>query len=227
MIPFTSDAPIGYPAPMLNWRTGEVRPSNNFTYFDDKSQILKTNASSVYSPVYSPSYAPGFGANLFPLGNTYDPLWQTAKPIKPNLFTPYVVNSFPTVVGTNWFDYDDVDADPEFRNKIVRFFRDKTLVWLKSSFSDLLNYFVIRNGQVELSKDHKDYDRENKDSDDVKNKKIEYIHYNILSKKFIAKSLEHYANTRQMKWWNLRDNKDIVKQSLYDELKQKIKKLAE
>jgi hypothetical protein len=131
-------------------------------------------------------------------------------------------------IGKSYYSYPDVNSDPDLRNQMVRYYRDKVLQWLKTSFSDLLNYFAIRKGAggadyVDYVKDEKEYSNVNRDSDAVKEKKIHHIRKILLSKKLIAKLLEAYTEHSQIKWWDLRKDKPNVKEYLHSKLRHKIK----
>ncbi len=126
--------------------------------------------------------------------------------------------------GSNFYEYDDVNSDPELRNNVVRYFRDKVLSFMANSYSDLLNHIAMKGSQYDVVKT--DSSRENKDSLDVRNKKIEYIRAHVLSKRLIARLLERFTESTKMKWWNLRDNTEIVTDYLHAKLKKVLNDMA-
>lgn len=197
MIPFLADQPLGYPSPVFNWQNFDVEPSKYFTYFDPNKVVSPNN--NLENQILRKDN----GNN----GSNYE-------------FIPY-----PVSFSHNWYQYDDINSDPDLRNRVVRKYKDFILDWLNDSFSDLLNYFVVRkkdgNDVVEFNKDAKE-NQENKDSNDVKSKKIEYIKHNILHKRTIAKWLELYTVNHNLKWWDLSANRSIVKNYIYKKLHKKI-----
>jgi hypothetical protein len=126
--------------------------------------------------------------------------------------------------GKNFYEYDDVDADPELRNNVVRYFRDKMLSFMASSYSDLLNNIAVKGDKYDVVKS--DSSRDNKDTMDVRNKKIEYVRSHVLSKRLIAKLLERFTENTRMKWWNLRANTELVTDYLHGKLKKVLNDMA-
>lgn len=175
---------------------------------------------STYSSVYN---------NQFPYMYNPEPkitrdIMRDNGPLAPIVDYPLFQSPLAVTVSNNWYQYDDVNSDPQLRNDVVRFFRDLTLEQLKTVFSDLLNYFVVKGKNVEYNNNTNDSGKDNKDSNDIKKIKIDFIHHNLLSKKFIAMLLERYTEIKYMKWWDLRKNKEFVSNYIYDKLKERIKK---
>jgi len=253
MIPLTSYEQIGYPTPVYDWKNNAVVPSKYSTYFDPRQMSGPMNSATrqndfIYDPV--PSFprnyieekviSPFAQYGLAPpppvinisasssssSSSNYSSSSSFSTPVIPNpnmttLFSPVAVT-----VGSNWFEYDDVNTDPELRNRVVRYFRDKMLEYLNEDGSDLLGYFTVKKKEggdiVEFNKTGDDH----KDSASTKLTKIEYIRYNIMSKKFIAKTLEHYTEKKNMKWWDLKANKHSVERYIYSKLKDKISNMG-
>lgn len=192
---FQLENPIGYPIPLI--------PN---PYFDIKDEYKDITFS--YSPFYSSviGTTPCNKNDLCSLPRTYGLYGQ--------IYTPLA-----EVV-----KYPDINSDPDLRNRVVNYFRDKVKKWLTNSYSNILNYYVIEKGDnVVLIKDLKNYVRENNDSDSVKDKKINHIKSTIVTKKFIAKLLERYSEKNNIKWWDLHDNSRFVKEYIHRKLEDAIK----
>lgn len=149
----------------------------------------------------------------YPIGNgmtAVDPKGLFVNtPMTLSANTKFIYSSFPGIsFGTNFYEYEDVDYDPELRNKVVRYFLSKLLSFMADSYSDLLNHIVVKGNSYDVIKT--DSEKENKDSMEVRNKKIEYIKNHVLSKRLVAKLLERFTKETKMKWWDLRDNTEIV-----------------
>jgi hypothetical protein len=122
-------------------------------------------------------------------------------------------------IGSNYYTYDNVNIDPDLRNRVVDYYQDKCEKWLKDTYADLLGYVSVRGSNVEFVKSEGDY---SKGSQDIE-KKSQFLREHIFRKKYIAEALERYANDSNVKWWDLRAKKSIVKPYLHDFLKAKIK----
>jgi hypothetical protein len=148
----------------------------------------------------------------------------------PGIITPAGIKYQPNIPTIPAYTKLDVNSDPELRNNIVKYFKHKVLKWLKidEDYKRILNYFVIRadskkNEYVDIVRDIKEYEKENKDTNDIIKMKIQFIRKYVLRKKLIARILEKYGNKYNVKWWHFKSNKDIIKDIILHELKKKIK----
>ena len=131
---------------------------------------------------------------------------------------------------TNYYNYLDVNQDPDLRNKIVRYFKERTLHWLLNDeeFKQLLNYFVFRTDSkrvqyVDPVRKHSEMAKENNDTSEQLRAKVKYMKEFVVSKRLIAKILEKYGTKFNVKWWNFKNNIEDIKDVIHHELKKKIK----
>jgi hypothetical protein len=126
-------------------------------------------------------------------------------------------------------EYEDLEADPDMRNRIVRWYYTRLKnEWLyqDSKFRSLARYFIIKDGKpvlVSSSEEYKDKSFKNPDEPEKNTLlKLDLIRKHLINKRRIARVLEKYASKTETKWWDLEDAVDNVKIVLYKELRRKI-----
>ena len=136
----------------------------------------------------------------------------------------------PRIPATNYYNYLDINYDPELRNTTVKFFKKKIIDWLLNDYEyrRILNYFVIRTDSkkiqyVDSIRNASEYVKDNNDTSDQIKTKVKFIVKYILSKQLVAKMLEKYGEKSNVKWWNFKNNVDDIKSALARELRRKIK----
>lgn len=98
--------------------------------------------------------------------------------------------------------YDNLNKDPKAINMVVKYFWKKTLEkWLYGEFKEILAYLTINNDKVELVKKISNNDKN--ESQDIINKKIDYLAENIITKKLILKALARYVDDNNVNWYDL------------------------
>lgn len=145
------------------------------------SYIFTTGIMSTSSP-YSP---------LSPAVITSEDYLVTSEFVSPNLlFTKGPIN---ISINPNYSTplvgfYDNLNEDPNVRSRMVKYIYYKVLdSWLYNDLIDLLSYLKVRDGKVSLIDSVDDYKASNvdKDSDEVIEKKIEYIEKFFLHRRFL------------------------------------------
>jgi hypothetical protein len=203
-----SDQPLGYPSPF-----GYNSIAPNFNGY--APNVMKTTDDYGYTTIRK------LGPGLIQTPNGLSPASDSILPI-PGLFQ--------SGVQTNYYNYMDVNSDPDLRNKTVRYFKDKAIYWLLNDgeYKSLLNYFVVRNDAkkipyVDVVRETSEYNKQNKDSSEDIKLKVKFIVHYILKKRLIARILEKYGVKTNMKWWNFKANTEEIKDVIRHELKRKIK----
>ena len=121
--------------------------------------------------------------------------------------------------------YTDLNSDPDTQKRMVRYLHLKALDdWLQGDLSDILNYFKVYNGKVDVIKSKSEYNPNNKDSQDVINKKIDFIEKYFLTKRYMVKLVTEFINKTGFQWVDIPKHKFFFKQLLKDEMMKMIKK---
>lgn len=147
---------------------------------------------------------------------------------------PFIQPIFPFVTGTNpvvTFPIHpslDLNNDKDLQKKVTKYYYYKTLdKWLKkqTDMLDILNYFKINNGNVELIKNTKDYDSKNieKDTQQDIDKKVDYIEKNILTREAVYDIIKKYVKETTTNWFDLYDKstffiKELIKRYLQSKI---------
>jgi hypothetical protein len=100
--------------------------------------------------------------------------------------------------------YDNLNKDPKAIDMVVKYFWKKTLdKWLLGDLKEVLGYIRINNGEAELIKKISDINKSVKESDNITNKKIDYLGEHIITKKLILKALARYIDGNNVNWYDL------------------------
>ena len=120
-------------------------------------------------------------------------------------------------------DYDTVDDDIELRSKMTKYFYEKFFNnWLLNEYSKLLKFYIVKKDKVSKVTSKKEYEN-NTLNDEQKRTAIDYIINNVYDKYDLKLSLKDFVRKSRTKWFELKDNKEDVKQIIYRHLKKKIK----
>jgi hypothetical protein len=112
--------------------------------------------------------------------------------------------------------YQNMNADPELHNKMVKhFYFFKTLGdWLYDDLLNTLNYIVLdkKSKNIRLIKHLKDLDQHSvdKDTNEIIEKKIKFVKENILGKNDMMYILNHLVRKLKMNWYDLPHNEKVV-----------------
>jgi hypothetical protein len=123
--------------------------------------------------------------------------------------------------------YDTIDTQPSVRKTMLDYYYDKTRdEWLMDDINDILNYFTYRDGKVDFIKSPSEYNPSNiaKDTDQIAEKKVEFIEKLILTKYDLASILEKFIKETRTKWVNLPKNEYYLKQAIREYLLRQINK---
>lgn len=120
----------------------------------------------------------------------------------------------------------DLNKDERVHKQVTKYFRYKTLdKWLYEDMADLLNWFRVDANGVHLINNTSEYreDSFSKDSDDIKEKKIDYIERYFLTFDTMHKILSKFVKGTGINWYDLTRNELFVKEDIKDKLKQILK----
>lgn len=119
--------------------------------------------------------------------------------------------------------YESVNNDPQTKYMMVKYLYYLVLDdWLYSDLSDILNYFNYGDNRVTLTREPKQII--NIDSDEVVEKKIDYIEKNIFTKYDMAKVIIKFLKETKTLWVDLPKNKYLLKPAVREYLIKKIRK---
>ena len=131
--------------------------------------------------------------------------------------------SLPVVV-SNTYSYLDVNSDPSLQKRQSKYFYEKLMNdWLDDDFSDLLDYVVIKGKKAQLVNKLKNV-KKNSTKKSEKEMKINFINDHIMSKYDVRSFLKKFVTKSGINWYDLKDNKYLVKRSMYKRLKKTIEK---
>ncbi|QKF93778.1 hypothetical protein QKU48_gp0320 [Fadolivirus algeromassiliense] len=126
--------------------------------------------------------------------------------------------------------YETIDTNPEVRKKMTDYYfdliRDK---WLLDEINDILNYFIYKDGKVSMIKDLSEYNSNNisKDTDQIAEKKVEFIENNIFNKYNLIEVLTKFGKEINSKWVDFPKHefflRQVVQEYIVKEIKKKIK----
>jgi hypothetical protein len=122
--------------------------------------------------------------------------------------------------------YKNLNADPEVQSRISKYIYYKVLdKYLYDDMSDILNYMVVKNGEVSLIKKLDDHKITTVDNDSDKNKdlKVAFIEKNVLSKKIVKNLLHKFVAETGTNWYDIPKKTFYVKQMIHKALKKIIK----
>ena len=96
----------------------------------------------------------------------------------------------------------DMNLNYDLHIKMRDYFYHKTIdVWLKNSMKKILDYLKIDNENITISKNK--IENKNIDTDEIVNKKIEFIKNNIFTKSTALKILNKYVKNTLTNWYDL------------------------
>lgn len=107
----------------------------------------------------------------------------------------------------------DLNRNQEIRNRITHhFYRRLYKYWIKNDMLDVLKYFVMVNGQIQLVKSKADYQK-NTIGLELIDQKVEYIMKHFLTQKAIQRLLFEIVTKKSTQWWTLmrKEHKDGMK----------------
>lgn len=122
------------------------------------------------------------------------------------------------VYNTNY----NLNNDPRILARFVKKYRYMTLdKWLYNDLIDLLNYIIIENDRTDVIKNIDKLDKKAyvKDSDEIIDKKIEFIEKYILSEKAMRKIILKTCNNTNIELIELPNNEHILQKSVKHYLK--------
>ncbi len=99
--------------------------------------------------------------------------------------------------------YQSIDNNYEVRKHILKYYfdllRDK---WLLDDMNSVLNYFIVKDGHVQLIHNINDYSKKNilNDTDVTAELKVKYIEKNIFGRDDLYDTMDKFASESGIKW---------------------------
>jgi hypothetical protein len=120
---------------------------------------------------------------------------------------PQSIPLYPSVIS-----YPDVNTNSDLRREVTEFFYNKVINnWLKYSYIDLYQMFIIKGDKVEIIHAIDDMKTNTKSSADDNMKKYKYMVANIISKNDVYKLLEKFRKINNINWWDIKKYADKFK----------------
>jgi hypothetical protein len=140
---------------------------------------------------------------------------------------PYL--TFNTVYQTPYYQIDPLNDDPIYQGRVIdNIYNRLTEKWLYKDplFRDLLKYFNVQKSgnNVTVSLIDNIQGQNDKVLDEtMRNFVYRYIEKYFITRSFVAKVLREYVNTTHIKWYDIYNNIDTVKELMRHKLKKLIK----
>jgi len=160
----------------------------------------------VFPPLYPPTYQQPYPSY---------PLPSQSYPTSTNLYLNYPVPL--TQYGTIDYSrmpmrgyFDTIDSQIETRVMMVNYCSNKLKnEWFKDELANMLKYFVYSNGKVDIVKSPSERQVAH-DSPDVRDRKIEYIRKNIVTKYELTKLLGKMVRRANIRWVDIPQSEALV-----------------
>jgi len=199
----------------------------NPSILSTSSGTLSYNPSinpSLVVPVYNPAvvspYNPAMLSPMYPslaLSPTYIPSIIPSIYIYPNNIVD-ALKVPQSMIG-------DVCNTENIIDKITKIIYYKVLdKWLYDDLSDILGYFKMSNGKVELIKNLQEKSHGSKDDKNVDDK-VDFIEKQILSRDDVHMILKKFTKGTNMSWCEIPKNDYFIKETMEKYLIHKIEKL--
>lgn len=161
---------------------------------------------------------------------------ETIKDIAPKsttISTPLIYNPYFKTPFVNYSPYNllsplnsgyytNLNNDKTIIKTVVKYFYYKIIdKWLHSDLLPLLGYINVNNGKASLIKDLDHY-KNNNDSVENIDAKIDFIEDTILSKDLVKQFLKRIVSKYNVKWYLLYKHQDLVKEKLYKYIKEEL-----
>jgi hypothetical protein len=122
--------------------------------------------------------------------------------------------------------YEDVCATPSIKEKVSKIFYYKMLdKWLYDESKYLLKYLKVSDGKVNLIKNLTDVDDYDTNSQEIVDKKVQFIEDNIFKLENVFEILKKFIASTNISWCELTTNSYFVREAIEKTLKHKFKKL--
>lgn len=215
-------------------------PTNSNNYYNNSAYsdiIISPLSSPTYSPVYSyntpsdfiysPTSSPTFNFNTG-LNKDNDYIYSpgpnavvSTSSLFLNPYSPVATTVNYTYNKPNFSLFQGLNSDSYTIEKITKYFHDLALDnWLFEDLSDILNYFVISNGEVDLIKSFNDYKADNSKNYSKSDKKkiIEFIEKYFLTLSVTQRALQKYVKESGAQWVHLPHSKYFVRQLIGEKI---------
>jgi hypothetical protein len=162
------------------------------------------------------SYMPGYDDNTIVNLNAFNAYNAYNLLNKPNVASVNLMYSRPIISM-----YNDLNADKSVQQRISDMIRLKTLdKWLYEDLKDVLAYFKISNGVVDVIDSLDNYKPSSikNESDEKLDKIVEFIENFFLTKKTVHRILEKYIKESNTEWVKIPHAQYYVKQLIGEKL---------
>jgi len=229
---------------IINKTTGKIRqilmlPKHNGSKTIQKEQLDDLNkyfeSTQRGGNINSETSENGFNVVVDPYLRYTGVEFSTTSPILFSEKIDYKKDYLPSLrIDTNEFDnktlnisyYQNINVDYKVQDRVVNYFYYKLLdKYLYEDLIDILNYFIIQNGEVKLISKLSDYKSDNYEKDTSKDieKKVDYIGEHIFTKKMMREILSMIVNENVISWVDLHKHSQIIKELVRKKIKNNIK----
>ncbi|CAH6421433.1 Hypothetical protein KVN_LOCUS263 [uncultured virus] len=183
---------------------------------------------SPYNPISS-SFSPSISSI-----NLVNPITVTSETYTTSITSPLSVSLSPLIPSINLSFtrpslgfYEDLNQDPKVQRNLTKIYYYKVLdEWLWEDFPEIFGYLTYQNGKVDLINNLNQYDptASEKDSEQILNKKVDFLGKFFLTKSIMVKILKKFITETNTNWIDLSKNEFFLKQIVQDKLTRLIKR---
>ncbi len=140
-----------------------------------------------------------------------------------------VINSRPVIITqpSNINNlYSGLNNDKNIQKTVTKYYYYKIIdKWIYKDLFPILAFIDSQSNKIQLIKDIKDYDIEklNKDSDDIIEKKVDYLENILLTKDMVKYVLQKICSKNNINWYDLNKYERKIKKIFYKYLRDKLK----
>ena len=183
------------------------------------------------SPIY-PTYPTSYPTS-FVTKTVLDELRSTTSKLNPLVISDSPIYPYPgyytqPIYNTNILpDNLNLNNNTELQEKESKHFHKETLdEWLYYDLISLLSYLTHSGGKIDLIKDLGSYKKDavKNDSQDIVDKKVDFIGKFFLSRDNMKKVLTKVVRETQINWYDLRKNESTVRHFVKKYLRRKFEK---
>ena len=123
--------------------------------------------------------------------------------------------------------YENVEADTRIHRRVIKFYYGKTVdEWLYDELLDLLNYLTVKGDKVDVISSMSKYNPTtvDKDSQEIIDKKVDFLEKFFFKKTDMAKILYKYIKETGTSWYNLGKNEYFIRQLIKDFVRKRLRR---
>lgn len=161
------------------------------------------------------------------IANGQIPIIKTSHIITDNMSPLITYNTNNHQIGFEY--YDDLNKDRTVQKATTKYYFYKLIdKWLSHRFKPLLGFIEIIDNKAKLIRSISDYKEQYDESHDNIKIKIDFLEKILITKNMVKHVINKLiTKNNRLKWYNLYKYEDIVKDTFFNYIKQKLKQAIE